>query len=90
MNDGFSDDWITAEMIVDWAMYDLGMGSSTKGLPDADISKIMHYVGVWATRVETPAIDSPRISPFGISMMLSVCLQVFPDYYERYQLSQFN
>ena len=39
MMDDFSD-WITPEMLVDWAMYDLGYDSSTVGLPDADIKKI--------------------------------------------------
>jgi hypothetical protein len=50
-------DWITPEMLVDMAMYDLGYDSSAEGLPDADIKKIMHYIGVWATNVETPAIE---------------------------------
>jgi hypothetical protein len=81
---------LTPEQLVDMAMYDLGMGSSTEGLPDADIVKIIKYIGVWATQVETPAIESTKISEFGISMMLSVCLQVFPKFYEKHELSQFN
>jgi len=83
-------DWITPEMLVDWAMYDLGYDSSTEGLPDADIKKIMHYIGVWATNVETPALENPPISPFGIGVMLSVCLQVFPDYFQKFELWQEN
>ena len=83
-------DWMTPEMLVDLAMYDLGYGTSLKGLTDADITKIMHYIGVWATNVETPALEDPKISLFGISMMLSVCLQVFPKFYEKNELSQFN
>ena len=83
-------DFLTPEQLVDMAMYDLGMGSSTEGLPDTDIVKIIKYIGVWATQVETPAIESTKISEFGISMMLSVCLQVFPKFYEKNQLSQFN
>jgi hypothetical protein len=83
-------DWITPEMLVDWAMYDLGYGSSTEGLTDADIKKIMHYIGVWATNVETPALENPQISSFGIEVMLSVCLQVFPDYFQKFELWQEN
>ena len=83
-------DWMTPEMLVDLAMYDLGMGVSTEGLTDDDISKIMHYIGVWATNVETPALENPRISLFGLGMMLSVCLLMFPDFYQKNQLSQFN
>jgi len=83
-------DWITPEMLVDLAMYDLGMGVSIEGLNDDDIKKIIRYLGIWATNVETPALENPRISLFGLSMMLSVCLLVFPDFYEKNQLSQFN
>ena len=84
------DDILTPEQLVDMAMYDLGMDSSTEGLPDADIVKIIKYIGIWATQVETPAIESTKISEFGISLMLSVCLQVFPKFYEKNELSQFN
>jgi len=83
-------DWITPEMLVDWAMFDLGYGTSLKGLTDDDISKIVRYIGVWATNVETPALENPRISLFGLGMMLSVCLLMFPDFYQKNQLSQFN
>ena len=83
-------DWITPEMLVDMAMYDLGMGSSIEGLTDADIKKIMHYIGMWATNVETPALENPRISLFGVGMMLTVTLLAFPKYYQRYELSQVN
>jgi hypothetical protein len=83
-------DWITPEMLVDLAMYDLGMGVSIEGLNDDDIKKIIRYLGIWATNVETPALENPRISLFGLSMMLSVCLQVFPKFYEKNELSQFN
>ena len=83
-------DFLTPEQLVDMAMFDLGYGSSTEGLTDDDIKKIIRYIGEWVTRVETPALENPRISLFGISMMLSVCLQVFPKFYEKNELSQFN
>ena len=34
-------DWMTPEMLVDLAMYDLGMCTSTKGLTDAEIVTIV-------------------------------------------------
>ena len=40
---------LTPEQLVDLAMFDLGMGTSTEGLPDADIVKIIKYIGIWAT-----------------------------------------
>ena len=88
-----TDEWndiLTPEQLVDRAMYDLGYPASIEGLTDDDIKKIIKYIGVWATQVETPAIESTKISEFGISMMLSVCLQVFPKFYEKHELSQFN
>jgi hypothetical protein len=83
-------DWMTPEMLVDMAMYDLGMGTSTKGLTDAEIVTIVKYIGTWATNVETPALENPRISLFGLSVMLFVTLEVFPLFYSKNQLSQFN
>jgi hypothetical protein len=83
-------DWMTPEMLVDMAMYDLGMGTSTEGLTDAEIVTIVKYVGQWATNVETPALENPKISLFGLGIMLSICLLIFPDFYEHNQLSQFN
>ena len=83
-------DWMTPEMLVDLAMYDLGYGTSLKGLTDDDIKKIVLYIGVWATNVETPALENPRISLFGLSVMLFVTLEVFPLFYSKNQLSQFN
>ena len=83
-------DWMTPEMLVDMAMYDLGMGTSTEGLTDAEIVTIVKYVGQWATNVETPSLENPKISLFGLGIMLSICLLIFPDFYEHNQLSQFN
>ena len=83
-------DWMTPEMLVDMAMYDLGMGTSTEGLTDAEIVTIVKYIGTWATNVETPALEDPKISLFGLGIMLSICLLIFPDFYEKNQLSQFN
>ena len=84
-------DFVTARMLVEMAMYDLGIVTPKEGLVDADIKKIMHFIGVWATNTETPGLDShKRISLFGVGIMLTVTLLEFPEYYERYQLSQVN
>ena len=83
-------DFMLAGMLVDMAMYDLGIDTPKEELADADVKKIMHYIGVWATNVETPALDNPRISLFGVGLMLSVTLLEFPEYYERFELAQFN
>ena len=36
------------------------------------------------------SIESPKISSFGIGVMLSICLQVFPDYFQKFELWQEN
>ena len=82
--------FLTPEQLVDMAMHDLAIDIPVAELPDADIKKIMHYIGVWASQVETPAIENSKISSFGIGVMLSVCLQVFPDYFQKFELWQEN
>ena len=82
--------WITPGHLVEMAMYDLGIVTPKEGLVDADIKKIMHYIGLWATQVETPGLDNHRISLFGVGLMLTVTLLESPEYYERYQLLQVN
>ena len=83
-------DFVTARMLIEMAMYDLGIVTPKEELVDADIKKIMHFIGVWATNTETPGLDNHRISLFGVGIMLTVTLLDFPEYYERYQLSQVN
>jgi hypothetical protein len=87
---GDPDGFLTPEQLVDMAMYDLAIYTPVAELPDADIKRVMHYIGVWASQVETPAIENSKISSFGIGVMLSVCLQVFPDYFQKFELWQEN
>jgi hypothetical protein len=84
------DDFLTPEQLVDMAMCDLAIDTPVAELPDADIKRVMHYIGVWVSQVETPAIENPKISSLGIGVMLSVCLQVFPDYFQKFELWQEN
>jgi hypothetical protein len=72
------------------AMCDLAIDTPVAELPDADIKRVMHYIGVWVTHVEKPAIENQKISSFGIGVMLSVCLQVFPNYFQKFELWQEN
>ena len=48
-------DCLTPEQLVDMAMYDLAIDTPVAELPDADIKKVIHYIGVWASQPETPA-----------------------------------
>jgi hypothetical protein len=83
-------DFLTPGQLVDMAMCDLAIDTPVAELPDADIKRVMHYIGVWASQVETPAIDNQKISSLGIGVMLWVCLQVFPDYFQKLELWQYR
>jgi hypothetical protein len=87
---GDLDCFLTPEQLVDMAMHDLAIDIPVAELPDADIKKIMHYIGVWVTQVETPAIENSKISSLGIGVMLTVCMKVFPDYFQKFELWQEN
>jgi hypothetical protein len=69
---------------------DLGIDTPKEELVDSEIKAIMHHIGVCATELYCIDDGSTRISLFGVGILLTVCLLVFPDYYEKYQLSQYN
>jgi hypothetical protein len=52
----------TPEQLVDMAMYDLAIDTPVAKILDTDIKKVMHYIGVWVIQVETPSIESTKIS----------------------------
>jgi lipoate-protein ligase B len=83
-------DFLTPEQLVDMAMCDLAIDIPVVELPDADIKRVMHYIGVWVSQVEKPAIENQKISSLGIGVMLWICLQVFPDYFQKFELWQEN
>jgi hypothetical protein len=83
-------DWMEAGQIVELAMFDLGISKAKEDLGDSDIRKIMHYIGQWADETDFTNLCSPRLGLFAIGVMLTVCLLEFPEYYEKYQLSQYN
>jgi hypothetical protein len=83
-------EWTTAEIIVEMSKCDLGIYKPNKELIDAEVKIIMHHIGVCATELYCIDGYDSRISLFGVGIMISVCIQTFPDYYERYELSQVN
>ena len=83
-------DWMEASEIVDLAMVDLCIYKPKEELEEADIKAIMRYIGQWAEENDFTNLCSPRLGLFAVGIMLTVCLLEFPDYYQRYQLSQVN
>jgi hypothetical protein len=50
----------------------------------------MRYIGLWASGIDLADPADQIIGLFGVGIMLTVTLLEFPEYYERYQLSQVN
>ena len=71
-------------------MFDLDIDKPKEELVDSEIRAVMGYIGLCASGTDFTYEGNHIIAPFGIGIMLSVTLLVFPEYYERYGLSQFN
>jgi hypothetical protein len=82
--------WVSSSEIVEEAMYDLMIDKPKDELGDVDIKMIMHYIGMCAVDTDISDPDNPRIGLIGVGLMLTVTLLEFPDYYQKYELSQFN
>ena len=84
--DGYMYTW----ELVDWAMANLKIMKPKEALTNAEIRKIMRWIGLCS--VDTIYLDGekPILGRIGISLMLMVTLLEFPDYYVKHELSQFN
>ena len=76
--------------LADWAQDNLNIMKSKEELTNAEIKEIMRWIGMCS--VDTIFIDGdkPILGRIGIGLMLTVTLLAFPDYYIKYELSQFN
>ena len=82
-------EFVEAETLVTWALWNLDMLGQENNLKDDEIRLIIRTIGSQAIDTVFPD-DQPVFRRIGISLMLSVTLMAFPDYYVRYELSQFN
>jgi hypothetical protein len=58
-------------------------------MSDKEIKRVVHWLGLNA--YDSYFVEGePIMNRGGISLMLTVSLMVFPDYYQKYELSQFN
>jgi hypothetical protein len=82
--------WRLPGELVDWAIAILGIDIPDGDLPDKDIREVIRWIGLCS--VDTILIDGdkPILGRIGIGLMLSVTLTEFPEYYSKYELSQFN
>ena len=84
--------FVTPRELVLWSLFNQDRVDEINRLgklKDDEIKNIVRTIGVCA--VDTLYLDdTPLIRRMGISLMLTVTLMVFPDYYVRYELAQFN
>lgn len=84
------DKYIESSQLTDWAKANLGIIKLNGDLTDEDIRKVIHWIGMCAIDTVFVDGDKPILRRIGIGMMLSVTLLMFPEFYSRYELAQFN
>ena len=84
--DGYMCTW----QLVDWAQANLNIIKPREALTNDEIKKVMRWIGECSYDTVYIGGDKPRIGRHGIGLMLSVTLMEFPQYYMKYELSQFN
>ncbi len=67
----------------------LDISTPTEELTDEEIRRICKWIGERAP--DTITIDNKKmLGRMGIDAMLFIALTEFPEFYERYELAQFN
>ena len=82
--------WVLPGALIEQAMDDLGIDRPIHELADADIKKVMRFIGMCAADTDISDPDNPKLGRIGIGLMLTVTLLEFPDYYAKHELAQFN
>ena len=78
-----------------WELVDLGLANlrikKPEGtLSDKHIREVIRWVGICAVDTIFTGENKPILGRIGIGLMLTVTLLEFPEYYMKYELSQFN
>jgi hypothetical protein len=90
-----------ASDVVDKAKMSFGIEKPNSQMSDHEIRRVIRWVGdnapdtVWVNRFGEESILQgiglqTVLGKEGIGMMLTITLLVFPRFYERFELSQFN
>ena len=83
-------DYMTACEITRRAMVDLNIHKPRSELTNRDIRRIIRWVGFCSMDIAFIDGDKPVLGRISIGLMLSVTLMEFPEYYMKYELSQYN
>ena len=76
--------------LVGWGLANLRIKKPEGTLPDKLIREVIRWVGICAVDTIFVGGDKPILGRIGIGLMLTVTLLEFPEYYVKYELSQFN
>ena len=76
--------------LVGWGLANLRIKKPEGTLPDKHIREVIRWVGICAVDTIFVGGDKPILGRIGIGLMLTVTLLEFPEYYMKYELSQFN
>ncbi|MFC2067996.1 hypothetical protein ACFLTP_03175 [Chloroflexota bacterium] len=81
---------MTPDQLVDWAKASLNIVKLNSEMTNDDIRRAIRWIGDCS--VDTIYLDGEKTRPgrIGINNMLLVTLVEFPEYYMKYELSQFN
>lgn len=89
MEDEHVGHYARTDAIIDATRHQLGIFKSSEDMTDDEIGEVMRFLGqtapdtIWAD-------DKPIMCKIGISLMLSLTLYEFPEFYERFELWQRN
>ena len=84
------DNWMLPDQLVGWAKANLNIMKLNIQMTDEEISRTMRWVGECSVDTSYLDGDKPHLGRIGINNMLFVTLLEFPEYYMKYELSQFN
>ena len=82
--------YMTSNQIVNWGKANLNIIKLNNDMTDEDVRRVMRWIGECSYDTIFVDGDKPKIGRHGIGLMLSITLIEFPEFYMRYELSQFN
>ena len=83
-------EYLTSTQIVNWGKANLNIIKLNSDMTDEDIRRVMRWIGMCSYDTIFIDGDKPKLGRIGIGLMLSITLTEFPEFYVRYELSQFN
>ena len=84
------DEYLTLEQLLNWAKANLNIIKLNSDMTNEDIRRAIRWIGECSFDTIFIDGDKPKLGRHGIGLMLSVTLIEFPEFYIRYELSQFN